>query len=233
MGKKGSPGGKSKGGNSTQRGLHPPLPVQTQLGQVTNCHKQLCKSPQEPPLDGGFASTGEQKYSRTGSNSKITGFLQQAILVSKPNNQWRPILDLSTLNTFLNTESFKMETPETIRTSPEVKVMVLQRSIRIHQYLDDWLVSTRSHHTCLQHTQTLVALCRELGWLANREKSELDPKQVFNFVGYQFNMKEGKVRPTRECWQVLTTKIQAILSSPVCPVFPHFFMNFSNNFFMH
>ena len=32
-------------------------------------------------------------------------------------NRWRPILDLSTLNTFLNTESFKMETPETIRTS--------------------------------------------------------------------------------------------------------------------
>ena len=38
-------------------------------------------------------------------------------LVSKPNNRWRPILDLSTLKTFLNTESFKMETPETIRTS--------------------------------------------------------------------------------------------------------------------
>ena len=31
----------------------------------------------------------------------------------KPNNRWRPVLDLSTLNTFLNTRSFKMETPET------------------------------------------------------------------------------------------------------------------------
>ena len=41
-----------------------------------------------------------------------TGFL-----VPKPNNRWRPILDLSTLNTFLNTGTFKMETPETIRTS--------------------------------------------------------------------------------------------------------------------
>ena len=100
----------------------------------------------------------------------------------------------------------------------EVKLMALQRGIRIHQYLDDWLVSIRSHHTSLQHTQTLVALCLKSGWLVNREKSELDPKQVFNIIGYQFDLKEGKVRPTPERWQVLTNKIQAILSGPVCPV---------------
>ena len=58
----------------------------------------------------------------------------------------------------------------------EVKLMVLHKGIRIHQYLDDWLVRARSHRACLQHTQTLVALCRELGWLVNKEKSELDPK---------------------------------------------------------
>ena len=56
------------------------------------------------------------------------------------------------------------------------------------------------------------------GWLANREKSELVPKQVFNFIGYQFDLKEGKVRPTRERWQNLQDKIQSILSGPVCPV---------------
>ena len=65
----------------------------------------------------------------------------------------------------------------------EVKLMALQICIRIHQYLDDWLVWARSHQTCLQHTQTLVAICQDLGWLLNREKSELDPKQVFNFIG--------------------------------------------------
>ena len=80
----------------------------------------------------------------------------------------------------------------------EVKLMAVQRGIRIYQYLDDWLVRATSHQTCLQHTQSLVALCRELGWLVNKEKSELDPKQVFNFVGYQFDLEEGKVRPTPE-----------------------------------
>ena len=74
-----------------------------------------------------------------------------------------------------------------------------------------------SHQTCLQHTQTLVALYRELGWLINKEKSELDPKQVFNFVGYQFDLREGKVRPTPESGQTLTDKILSILSGPVCP----------------
>ena len=100
----------------------------------------------------------------------------------------------------------------------EVKIVAFQKGIRIHQYLDDWLVRASTHHTCLQHTQTLVTLCQELGGLVNKEKSELVPKQVFNFVGYQFDLKEGKVRPTEERWQALTHKIRSILSDPLCPV---------------
>ena len=30
----------------------------------------------------------------------------------------------------------------------------------------------------------------------NLEKSELEAKQVFDFVGYQFDLKSGRVRPT-------------------------------------
>ena len=45
------------------------------------------------------------------------GFFNRLFLVPKPNNKWGPILDLSNLNLFLKTERFKMETPETIRTS--------------------------------------------------------------------------------------------------------------------
>ena len=92
--------------------------------------------------------------------------------------------------------------------------MALQRGIRIHQYLDNWLLRATSHQT----TQTLVALCRELGWLVNKKKSELEPKQVFNFIGYQFDLREGKVRPTPDRWQTLQDKILSILSGPVCLV---------------
>ena len=56
------------------------------------------------------------------------------------------------------------------------------------------------------------------GTRVNKEKSELAPKQVFNFVGYQFDLKEGKVRPTEDRWQALTDKIRSMMSDPVCPV---------------
>ena len=98
----------------------------------------------------------------------------------------------------------------------EAKLITLQRDIRIYQYLDDWLVQARSHQT--YHTQTLVVIYQDLGWLVNGEKSELDPKQVFDFVGYQFKLKEVKIRPTVDCWQILTSKIQESLTGPTCPV---------------
>ena len=50
-------------------------------------------------------------------NQNSLGFYNRLFLVPKPDNRWRPILDLITLNTFLDVGSFKMETPETIRTS--------------------------------------------------------------------------------------------------------------------
>ena len=75
----GSSGFELKSGNSTQRGLHPPLPVQTQFNQITNCHKQLCQPSKTVPPFGGTVSAGEQKCSGTGSKPKLTGFLQPAI----------------------------------------------------------------------------------------------------------------------------------------------------------
>ena len=154
-------------------------------------------------------------------NQTSLGFFNRLFLVPKPNNKWRPILDLSKLNLFLKVEKFKMETPETIRTSlqqgewvtsvdfkdayfhipiqaqsrkylrfhvqgrtyqfkalpfglstapmeftvlvKEVKLMAIRTGIRIHQYLDDWLVRARSQETCLRHTQILVKMC-QVGW---------------------------------------------------------------------
>ena len=203
-------------------------------------------------------------------------FFNRLFLVPKPDNKWRPILDLSNLNIFFKAEKFKMETPETIRTSlqqgewvtsidfrdayfhipiqeqsrkylrfhvqdqtyqfkalpfglstaaleftvvaKEVKLMAIHKGIRIHQYLDDWLVRAKSHQVCFQHTQDLVALCQSLGWLVNLDKSELEPKQIFDFVGYQFDLKAGRVRPTPDQWQSLGEKISEILSLPACPV---------------
>ena len=49
-------------------------------------------------------------------NVKSLVFYSHLFLVPKP-QRWRPVIDLSRLNTFLHVEKFKMETPESIRTS--------------------------------------------------------------------------------------------------------------------
>ena len=44
-------------------------------------------------------------------------FFNRLFIVPKPNQKWRPVLDLSALNKFLSVKTFKIETPETIRVS--------------------------------------------------------------------------------------------------------------------
>ena len=63
-------------------------------------------------------------------NVKSIGFYSRLFLVPKPHQRWRPVTDLSRLNTFLLVEKFKMETPESIRTSliPGEWVMLIELS---------------------------------------------------------------------------------------------------------
>ena len=84
--------------------------------------------------------------------------------------------------------------------------------------LDDCLIRARDKVTRFQDTQTLLALCQELGWVVNLKKSELEPKQVFNFVGYQYDLVQGVVRPTWERWEALNSKINPLLSWTSCSV---------------
>ena len=63
-----------------------------------------------------------------------------------------------------------------------------------------------------------MKMCRHLGWLVNIEKSELEPKQIFNFVGYQFDLESGHVRPTPDRWQSLQEKILELISLLACSV---------------
>ena len=61
-------------------------------------------------------------------------------------------------------------------------------------------------------------MCPQLGWLVNFEKSELEPKQDFDFVGYQFDLRSDRVRLTPDRWQNLQEKLLKLLSLPACPV---------------
>ena len=52
-------------------------------------------------------------------------------------------------------------------------------------------------------------MCQNLGWLVNLEKSELDPKQVFDFVGYQFDLQSGSLKRTHSKRHLVTSRKQA------------------------
>ena len=50
-------------------------------------------------------------------NVKYLWFYSRLFLGPKPHQRWRLVIDLNRLNTFIHVEKFKMETPESIRTS--------------------------------------------------------------------------------------------------------------------
>ena len=76
----------------------------------------------------------------------------------------------------------------------EVKLMALTKGIRLHQYLEDWLIRAQSQEEAQLHIQTVVDLTQSLGWIINQEKSELKPAQLFSFVGYEGHLDSALVK---------------------------------------
>ena len=97
----------------------------------------------------------------------------------------------------------------------EVKLMALSRGLRIHQYLDDWLIRSQSWEEAQVDTQAVVDLTQSLGWIINQEKSELKPTRVFSFVGYEYHLDSALVKPTQERWLKLQDLILRLKSKRV------------------
>ena len=95
----------------------------------------------------------------------------------------------------------------------EVKLMTQSRGLRIHQYLDSWLLKAPCQETWRQHTQTLWALCHDLGWVVN-----MISQQELNFVYYRLILLTSRVLSTRERWSALQQKLQFIKGRETCTV---------------
>ena len=80
----------------------------------------------------------------------------------------------------------------------EVKLMALSRGLRLHQYLDDWLIRSQSREEALVNTQAVVDLIQSLGWI--RKNQNWIPLRCFSFVGYEYHLDSALVKPTQERW---------------------------------
>ena len=159
------------------------------------------------------------------------GFYSRLFLVRKATGEWRPIIDLSSLNVFVHCPSFTMETPRSIlralqqgqwltsldlkdayfhigihpadrrylrfchngtswqftvlpfglSTSPRVFTKILKpvlayahlHRVKLHMYLDDWLLNPGTRQEAHEQTSWLRSLCQKLGLVINLEKSDL------------------------------------------------------------
>ena len=70
-----------------------------------------------------------------------------------------------------------------------------QESIHCHQYLDDWLLKNKSRSLLLAQAQKAIDVTVKLGFLINKEKSNLCPSQSFVYLGAHFDLKLGRVFP--------------------------------------
>ena len=244
--------------------LRTSISPQAETNQTSTDHIRIQKSAKRPGSSFLYPPSPEQTCDRKSTNTESLGFYSRLFLVPKPQQKWRPVIDLSRLNQFLRIERFKMETPESIRTSlntgewvtsidlqdayrhipihprsrkyltfahrsqiyqftslpfglapapqvitmivKEVKLMALSRGIRIHQYIDDWLIGAQSPEESAHNTKVVVNLTESLGWIINQVKSELTPTPVFSFVGYEYHLNSALVKPTQERWQKLNCK---------------------------
>ena len=182
------------------------------------------------------------------------GFYSRLFLVEKATGGWRPVIDLSHLNDFVQLTPFKMETVASVllsvregdflasldlkdayfqipihgssrkllrfmsegtvyqfkalcfglSTAPQVFTRVFAavsawahaRGIRLLRYLDDWLVLSSSEKKAKESIRELLSLCRTLGIVINKKKSDLVPSQSAKYLGMTIDTGAGKVFPS-------------------------------------
>ena len=73
-----------------------------------------------------------------------------------------------------------------------------ESGIRIHVYLDDWLVLASQKDLCASHVLRVLEQARSLGFRENEMKSELTPSQSFVFLGMRFDTVNMLVFPPEE-----------------------------------
>ena len=84
---------------------------------------------------------------------------------------------------------------EFIKLLRPVVALLRQQGVKLHVYLDDWLIRADTPGQAKLHAQTTIRVLQFLGWIINYEKLDLTPSQDFQFIGMQFNTRQFAVAP--------------------------------------
>ena len=95
-----------------------------------------------------------------------------------------------------------------------VAMTVLRRQgVRIIIYLDDWLIIGSNVEAVIEDLQKVMCLLQNLGFILNIEKSDLEPKQIMEFLGLlvdslrlSLSLPEKKIVSITNACQVLFSK---------------------------
>ena len=79
-----------------------------------------------------------------------------------------------------------------------VLAMLRHQGIRLIMYLDDLLVMAQSKQELERQIHQIISLLELLGFVVNREKSQLLPTQVILYLGFLINSKEMKIKMADE-----------------------------------
>ena len=97
--------------------LRSAIHFKTKVGQIPSDSVRMQGLQKDQALATCIQSLLSKNAIERMENVKSLGFYTRLFLVPKPHQRWRPVIDLSRLNTLPHVEKFKMETPDSIRTS--------------------------------------------------------------------------------------------------------------------
>ena len=85
--------------------------------------------------------------------------------------------------------------------------------VEIFQYLDDWLILSKTSDGVLNATKFFIKTCVELGLLVNLDKSVLTPTQTLIHLGVAWNFATNKLATPKDKRLWLTSTCRTILNS--------------------
>ena len=92
--------------------LRTAIPFKAKFGQISSDSVRVQGPAKRPSLGHLYPVSPVKERNRKGGKCKISRVYSRLFLVPKPHQRWRPVIDLSRLNTFLHVEKFKMDLPD-------------------------------------------------------------------------------------------------------------------------